>query len=242
VNVNASQLHPLGVFQIAALALFLLVFVGRAVQLRIRGHINPIALSLGKRGLLGVAELALFLAVNLWAIAVIGHALPGFDLPLPAWCQVELIRSSALRVVGVGLTTLAFLICLLALRALGDSWRLGIDERQPGRLVTNGIYSFSRNPIFVFFDLYFISTFLLNGTLLFLLFALFTIANLHYQILEEERFLVQTHGSAYELYRRRTCRYATWQWVADWLSWPDLRKHDRRSVRRPEDRVTGPSP
>jgi len=242
VILNVGPMTLLDAFQIAALAMFLLVFVGRTVQLRIGERINPITLSLGKRGMLGVVELALFIEVNVWALAVVEHALPGFDAPLPAWFRAQLIRSAACSVAGVCLIVLAFLICLLALHALGSSWRLGIDEKHPGKLVTSGIYRFSRNPIFVFFDLYFISTFLLNGTMLFLLLALFTIANLHYQILQEERFLGQTHGHAYALYRSRTCRYATWQWVVERLTWPRMTRRNHRAAARPEDRVTGPPP
>ncbi len=225
MSATTAHFTWLGAFQIAALALFLLGFVARTIQLRVREHINPITLSWGKRGMLGLVELALFTEVNLWALIVIDHALPRLNLPLPAWLRVRLIHWAGSELAGVCLTVFAFVICLLALRSLGSSWRLGIDEKRPGELVTGGIYRFSRNPIFVFFDLYFIGAFLVNGTLVFLLLALFTIANLHYQILQEEQFLAQAHGNAYELYRRRTCRYATWRWVVGWLT----------------DSVTGPS-
>ncbi len=241
MTVNTGHLTPLGAFQIAALALFLLIFVGRTVQLRIRERVNPITLSLGKRGVLGIVEITLFTGVNLWALAVLERALPSFCVPQPACFRVQLIDSAVSEVAGVCLTILAFLICLLALRALGSSWRLGIDERVPGKLVTGGVYGFTRNPIFVFFDLYFVGTFLLNGTLLFLLFALFTIANLHYQILQEERFLAQAHGHAYELYRRRTCRYATWRLLVDRVTLPRARRHRQDTAARPDDSATGPS-
>jgi len=241
VTLNVGSTTLLDAFQIAALAMFLLIFVGRTIQLRIRERINPITLSLGKRGMLGAAEVALFIEVNVWALAVLEHTLPGFDAPLPAWFRTQLIRSALCRIAGVCLIILAFLICLLALRALGSSWRLGIDENRPGELVTSGIYRFSRNPIFVFFDLYFVSTFLLNGTVLFLLLALFTIANLHYQILQEERFLSQAHGRAYVQYRLQTCRYATWQRLAEGLTCAGPGRRSQQVPDRPDDRLAGPS-
>lgn len=205
-------------FQLTSLALFLLVFVGRTVHLRLHKHINAITLSLRKNGLPGAMELALFGAVNLWAIAVLLHALHLGESSLPL--DVQLIHSPAAKIVGVFLIALATVIHMLALIALGDSWRLGIDEHRPGKLVTEGIYAVSRNPIYLFFDLYFIGTFLINGTLLFLVFALFTIANLHYQTLQEERFLARIHGPSYEAYRARTTRYFTWRRSA----------HDLRSL------------
>jgi hypothetical protein len=52
-----------------------------------------------------------------------------------------------------------------------------------------------------------VGTFLVNGSLLFLLLAGLAVANLHYQILQEEAFLTRLHGPAYEAYRRQTARY-----------------------------------
>lgn len=80
-------------------------------------------------------------------------------------------------------------------------------QRTPGRLVTWGIYAISRHPIYLFFNLYFLGTFLINGTLIFLLFALVIAGNLHLQILNEEEFLQRTYGRAYQEYCLRTYRY-----------------------------------
>jgi protein-S-isoprenylcysteine O-methyltransferase Ste14 len=44
--------------------------------------------------------------------------------------------------------------------------------------------------IFVFLDLYFAGTFFINGTLIFLVFAVVVIAGVHYQIMQEESFLL----------------------------------------------------
>jgi hypothetical protein len=58
------------------------------------------------------------------------------------------------------------------------------------------MFALSRNPIFVFLDLYAFGTFLINGTLGFLLFALVLAGGIHYQILQEENFLQRTYGTA----------------------------------------------
>ena len=201
-------------FQIVALALFLFIFSARSVHLRIRRHISPITLSLHKKGRLGIVEFGLFVAVNLWAAAVLLHTLPLDVQPFPSLLRFQLLDSFPAKIAGAAVTALAFVIGGLAVVALGDSWRLGLDDQNPGKLVTTGIYAVSRNPIYLFFDLYFIGTFLINGTLIFLIFALFTIANLHYQILHEERFLAAVHGTAYLAYQARTTRYFAWHRAA----------------------------
>jgi len=199
----------LACLQIAALAVFLAETVGRSLRFRRRRHRNPIVLRLRKRGLLGPMEVALFLSVNLWALVVLLHVLPNLAPVRSDWFGPRLVAGAPVRWLGAVLTGIAFCLRRLAIAALGDSWRLGLDDRHPGELVTSGVYAFSRNPIYLFFDLWFVGTFLMNGTAILLLFAAFVVANLHYQILHEERFLSECFGKAYESYRSHTGRYAT---------------------------------
>lgn len=195
--------------QVVGLALFLVLTVGRTVDLQTRRHINPIVLRLHKRGLLGIAEIALFIAVNVWVLAVLLYALPLEPRPMAWLFACRLIDLPLARIAGALLIVVAFCVRVQAMMALGDSWRLGLDDKLPGDLVTTGIYAVSRNPIYIFFDLWFIGTFLINGSLVFLIFALFTIVNLHYQIVHEEEFLAEVHGADYEAYCARTARYFT---------------------------------
>jgi protein-S-isoprenylcysteine O-methyltransferase Ste14 len=60
------------------------------------------------------------------------------------------------------------------------------------------VFAVSRHPIFVFLDLYFIGTFLVNGTLVFRFFAGVTILGIHYQILQEEKFLAGIFAYTYQ--------------------------------------------
>ena len=205
--MKAGGITFFGGFQLLALAVFLILVVGRTVRLRFRRKVNPIALGLGSKGKLGLMEILLFAGVNLWAVAVVLCAL-SVEQPPFAWvCGLRLVDALPAKLLGIALILCAFVLFVLALSALGNSWRLGLDEKHPGRLVTTGIYAYSRNPIYLFFDLYFLGTFLLNGSLFFLIMAVLVALNLHYQILQEERFLASVHGAAYEAYRARTARY-----------------------------------
>ena len=96
-----------------------------------------------------------------------------------------------------------------ALVSFGNSWRIGIDEKKAGALVTGGIFAFSRNPIFAFIDLYFLGTFQVNGGPVFLVFAILTMLALHWQILQEEKFLASRYGQTYQDYCRQAGRYGT---------------------------------
>lgn len=194
------------IFQLAALAIFLIVFLGRTLILWLKQGINPFALGAGKKGLPRLLELLLFPWLVLWMLTMIASALhiPFRPVPIlwnPAWVALPA------RILGVLVILAGDVVFVWALISFGSSWRVGIDEKSAGALVTSGIFAFSRNPIFAFVDLYFVGTFLVNGTLAFLIFALVTVIGLHYQILQEEKFLVGNYGQAYREYLSRTGWY-----------------------------------
>jgi len=72
------------------------------------------------------------------------------------------------------------------------------------------VFAVSRNPIFVFMDAFAVGVFLLNGRLLFGLFAVLTVVAIHFQIRREEIFLEERYGDEYRAYRERTPRYLGW--------------------------------
>ena len=192
-------------FQLASLAIFLVMFVGRTVYLRRRQGVRVVAVGARGKGLRGVAEMVLLAPLAFWIVETAAYSL-GASL-LPAWMHPVLVDSLAAKLAGVALETAGLALFGLALASFGASWRVGIDERAPGALVTSGIFAYSRNPIFVFFILFAAGVFLIHGTAFFLAAALLVAAGVHGQILQEERFLAARYGEAYAAYRARTARY-----------------------------------
>jgi protein-S-isoprenylcysteine O-methyltransferase Ste14 len=196
-------------FTITSLILFLFVLVARALYLRFTQHVNPVAIGRGKRGFQLVFELYAFVGLVVWMIEVISYSLHRSLYIFPALLHLQIIDSTVARVVGVILVVFGFFIMIWAFVSFGNSWRVGLDVKTPGKLVTTGIFAVSRNPIYVFLNLWFLGIFLINGTLIFLLFALLAIVHLHYQILREEKFLTEVYGQAYRDYCARSGRYFT---------------------------------
>src|SRR5262245_20495427 len=64
-----------GYFQLAALAVLLLIFVGRSLYLRFARNINPFALGVGKRGLRFVVEVGFLALFALWATEILAVSL-----------------------------------------------------------------------------------------------------------------------------------------------------------------------
>ena len=111
------------------------------------------------------------------------------------------------RFTGFCVGILGDAIFLLSVLCMKDSWRAGIPDKDKTELVTTGIYRFSRNPAFLGFDLMYVGVLLLYGNLLTLSFSVFAIVMLHLQILQEERYLVNTFGAQYQEYCRHVFRY-----------------------------------
>ena len=111
------------------------------------------------------------------------------------------------RFSGLCVGLIGDLIFLISVLCMKDSWRAGIPEEDRTALVIGGIYSFSRNPAFLGFDLQYIGVLLMFCNLLTGMFTIFAIVMLHMQILQEERYLSAAFGEAYLAYRRRVLRY-----------------------------------
>jgi protein-S-isoprenylcysteine O-methyltransferase Ste14 len=195
------------VFQITGLALIIAMTFDRAFILYTTQGINPLVVGRGKTGFRLLLELGFLFVGLFWAFLVLMFSLDSFGRFVPFAWDARLVPPGAWQWIGVAFNAAGLLIFAAALASFGKSWRVGIDEKRAGELVTGGIFALSRNPIFIFLDLYFVGTFLINGTLLFLVFAAVIMLGVHFQILEEESFLRRRYGTAYESYCRRTGRY-----------------------------------
>ena len=115
--------------------------------------------------------------------------------------------SANARFTGFCIGIVGDLIFLISVLCMKDSWRAGIPEEDRTELVTEGIYSFSRNPAFLGFDLQYIGLLLMFCNLPTGMFSVFAITMLHLQILQEERYLTAAFGPEYLQYRRHVLRY-----------------------------------
>jgi protein-S-isoprenylcysteine O-methyltransferase Ste14 len=194
-------------FQIASILIFIFILVAKILYLRLGRNVNPIAIGGGKKGIVLAIELISFAALIVWIAEVLLYAFhAGFRI-FPSPLDMQLITSPLAKAIGVGLSSLGLVVFAMAYVSFGDSWRVGFDVKSPGTLVTTGVFSFTRNPIYLCLDLWFVGTFLINGTLIFLIFAVLAVAAMHWQIRQEEAFLANLYGQPYRDYCARTGRY-----------------------------------
>ncbi len=114
----------------------------------------------------------------------------------------------ALRIIGCVINAVGVLTFIMSVLQMKDSWRAGVQREDKTHLVTTGIYSISRNPAFLGFDLMYIGI-LFAFFNWFLCFATsFVLVFFHLQIVNvEEEFLVDAFGEEYIQYKKKVCRY-----------------------------------
>ena len=105
---------------------------------------------------------------------------------------------------GVALIAAGAAIYLSATYVFGFKRQLGLDTT---RLVTTGIYRWSRNPLFVGWALVLVGLGLVRGSAMVLLLALVFCVSYRLCLPLEEELLGRLYGEAYEAYRYRTHRY-----------------------------------
>ena len=111
------------------------------------------------------------------------------------------------RFTGFLVGILGDLVFLSAVISMKDSWRAGIPEKGRTKLITDGVFAYSRNPAFLGFDLQYIGVTLMFCNGLTVMFTIFAVVMLHMQILHEENYLTAVFGDEYLEYRSHVLRY-----------------------------------
>ena len=126
----------------------------------------------------------------------------------PQWIiEIDLSEYSQLKIIGLIFIAVGFILGILALIAMKNSWRVGIKHNQKTDLVTNGVYRISRNPYFLSYNILIFGYILLLTSILLIILYLILIVVLHKIILDEEKYLETVHQKKYLDYKKKVNRY-----------------------------------
>lgn|ERR1700752_214277 len=126
---------------------------------------------------------------------------------LPAVSTQEFFHSEIVAWIGVFFCLAGLLLLLWSLVSFGQSFRVGIDAEHPDKLITNGVFAFTRNPIYVAFATILLGQFLIFSSWILLVYVVAGIWLFHRQVLREEEYLKQHYGQEYLEYCNRVRRY-----------------------------------
>jgi protein-S-isoprenylcysteine O-methyltransferase Ste14 len=128
-----------------------------------------------------------------------------FNLPIVS--TQRFFHSEVISWVGVSLGFVGLTLFLLSLVSFGRSFRVGIDIDHPDKLVTTGVFAFSRNPMYVAVGFVLLGQFLVFPNWIVLVYLAAGIWLVHRQVLREEAFLREQYGQGYAEYCNRVRRY-----------------------------------
>jgi protein-S-isoprenylcysteine O-methyltransferase Ste14 len=152
---------------------------------------NPVARAMGL--LFGIFLMALMAwAILYWRVD--SETLGVWDAP--GWVAITGWFSIALGTI----------ITVVAQGQMGRSWRIGIDDR-PTDLIAEGLFAWSRNPIFSGMILTLLGAVLIAPAGWSILFASVTFLLISIQIRFEEKHLVELHGQTYVAYAQKVGRF-----------------------------------
>lgn len=129
-------------------------------------------------------------------------ALTGTVQPLAA------LDTTGIHAVGIGLFVAGMFATLASQMAMGESWRIGVDEAETTELVTTGPFAVVRNPIFSAMLPTSLGLVLMVPSVVAIagLVALFVALELQVRVVEEP-YLLQKHGQRYRVYAGRAGRF-----------------------------------
>lgn len=187
-----------------SVAYFLLVFVVRSVVLMKKTGVNPFTFGKGDSAHDYAGRVYRVMTFGTWAMItlfVIGGKWYAAIMPIP-YLELEWLRWT-----GAALAVLSLVWVSIAQYQMGKSWRIGIDRKNESELVTHGIFSVSRNPIFLGVVVAYLATFLMLPNFISGVLAVTTWIILNIQIRLEEEFLTETHEEVYSNYKSKVRRW-----------------------------------
>lgn len=194
MNFSENNL-PFKLMAIFILAVFYAIYFGKMIIQKKKGITTH---QIGKRKEKKLHTVETLMSVATFSVVIIQLLSIFFD-----WN----IMPSGARFTGFCIAGIGDIFFLISVTYMKDSWRAGIPEKDKTKLVTDGIYKFSRNPAFVGFDFMYIGILLMFFNIGTLLFSLFSIVMLHLQILQEEKYMAKTFGKEYLEYKKKVFRY-----------------------------------
>lgn len=110
------------------------------------------------------------------------------------------------RYISVFILFIGLVFTVISLINLGKSIRLGLPTDDT-ELKTNGLYKYSRNPMYVGFDLITLAAMIYTLHWMIIILGVYSLITYHLIIKGEENFLMKRFGDAYKQYQLKVRRY-----------------------------------
>ncbi len=114
--------------------------------------------------------------------------------------------NSSLRLIALIILAPGIFLLIMSSINLGKSVRIGLPDTKT-ILKQSGVYRFSRNPMYLGFNLVTLASMIYTSNWIDIGFGVFSIITYHQIILGEEKFLTKRFGEQYLTYKKTVHRY-----------------------------------
>ncbi len=189
--------------------LFLLLYFGVIIGLRSyilysQTKVNPIK-NFGAKSKQVKAER--LIQIGLFLLLVIGINFCFISSNYKYFLPFKVLEIYWLNLLGFAISIFGLIITFTAQIQMKNSWRLGLDNEKEVNLITDGMYSFTRNPIYIGLGISFFGFFLIApnlGSLLFLFIMSYAIVE---KVKDEEAFLLLKVPNEFRAYKQKVKRW-----------------------------------
>ncbi|WP_199611555.1 methyltransferase family protein [Flocculibacter collagenilyticus] len=141
---------------------------------------------------------------TIWMVCVVRFFFPTIDDYLGVIAD---LHNDYAMLAGLILLTSGFVFTIAVHLSLGSEWRSGIDPNGPNVLISNGFYSYSRNPMFFGVAVSQLGFFLALPSIFSLVCLIVGLFTLHRQTLAEEQYLSARFRGEYHSYTLKVRRW-----------------------------------
>ncbi|OBA62291.1 isoprenylcysteine carboxyl methyltransferase [Mycobacterium sp. 1100029.7] len=132
--------------------------------------------------------------------------------PILQLCNViaplPVLTAGWIQYTGIVIAILGIATTVYAQLEMGDSWRIGVDERETTTLVRTGVFGWVRNPIYTAMFTFGFGVALVTPNLVACVGFILLVATVELQVRHvEEPHLLRAHGDAYRAYTAAVGRF-----------------------------------
>ena len=183
---------------------FLVVFVVPSVRVKGKTGINPYVFKNTDSAHDFLGKVSAPITSLIFIVALVNLFYPeGLQYFAPfTWLEISILKYT-----GFAFIHLALLWIIVAQVQMSNSWRVGIDHSAKTELKTNGLFSVSRNPVFLGMLVTLAGIFFILPNAITLLVATVSVMLFQVQVRLEEEYLSKTHANTYIVYCKKVRRW-----------------------------------
>ena len=183
---------------------FLIVFITPSIRVKRKTGVNPYVFKNSDSAHDFLGKVSAPITSLIFIVALVNLFYPeGLQYFAPfTWLEISILKYT-----GFAFIHLALLWIIVAQVQMSNSWRVGIDHSAKTELKTNGLFSVSRNPVFLGMLVTLAGIFFILPNAITLLVATVSVMLFQVQVRLEEEYLSKTHANTYIVYCKKVRRW-----------------------------------